>query len=1068
MPKRQQSIRDFSGGIADGINPRNLKDNQLQVSNNFIADGVGRLSAIPDKREFSSLAHNSIFPDGNSRNIHSWSADMAFEISAQSSSSNLALPAVERISVAKRAGLIFFHTSAFNNVGIYKNLTITNLNDDEIVEDLFMQANTGGTAYTDAIVQGNTVHKLEQIANGHDESQIPEGQVVWRWKTYTNDANRVTYRSDSSNATKLETGSELIFHGLNNNKHVVKKNVDTDFGANVGTYPVWVMEMEFDYWGALSLGFSGNWADGAHQGGEYLKKPNSGSHSYNGTNVSWTNLNNDAPATANLNRKNGAVTFNDSSNEIFGQFDKWKFKLENIHYYKKKTYTITIQVFSNPAQSASTNVILTYTNNYGETAADVIQGLFGGGEEEIESDNYDQENSTVYWSATDDGAYIFQDHRTLKPYGIGNVSYAISNEENTLNALTDGEKYQHLVAIANSNSQASIYTMEGDNWLDWGVDLRIDTSVTTNNKDITFFDVEGDLTLSCMAFRANNMPKWFGYLKVNKTYVDQNLTPASALFSTDFSPKPYQGRVTTGQSAQRTDTYSHMALSRKEGNQLFSPGGAGYLNGDTKLFRANTEDNEVTIVRHSRNYFAPEKTGLRLFYDFFDTGVIGVSNPGVIQAGLFKKDNPVHFYFSYVYKGGYVSKPERFTANSYRANSTYGRFQTGVPKDEECAMSVALVIGKQLIGGDGSGNIINPRLKGIEIWAKYVKTDPSNIYLVTEVDLNKGWRSNITGEWLPLSPYNYGSNYTNTGTLAGYSTGDFSTDGDFQKANYMVFDGPNTIESFRDRYGISYENTIGFTEGGTGWQTACVFNRKAYYGNVRIIGTDDEVVYKPDGILKSSKGMYGTVGIDNLIEATVNDGDEIVSLQVVGNKLCQFKKYSLTIMGVKILENGQSTEFIEQVIHHAGVYNENQICQTPYGLFWVSRSGVYTFDGNQINKLTEKNQGSTLSKEQWETFYGEKTFCGYDAYWNHVLIPRTNVNNNKTLIFSFNTSAFTSSNDILTGLKTSGFAQTREGHILYAQEKIESNTAITGSDSNNPSTQIGNTQNLTVQPNIAD
>ena len=69
MPKQQQSIRDFSGGIADGINPKELKENQLVSCNNLIPDGVGRLTSVPGNREASAVAVSSRLPSGNHKNL---------------------------------------------------------------------------------------------------------------------------------------------------------------------------------------------------------------------------------------------------------------------------------------------------------------------------------------------------------------------------------------------------------------------------------------------------------------------------------------------------------------------------------------------------------------------------------------------------------------------------------------------------------------------------------------------------------------------------------------------------------------------------------------------------------------------------------------------------------------------------------------------------------------------------------------------------------------------------------------------------------------------------------------
>ena len=99
MAKQQQSIRDFSGGINRGANPKNLKDNQLIESKNFISDAVGQLTTIQDEVIVSTNSLNKTLPDGNQKNIHSWKTDKSFDLSQ---TSNITVPSIAENQVAKR------------------------------------------------------------------------------------------------------------------------------------------------------------------------------------------------------------------------------------------------------------------------------------------------------------------------------------------------------------------------------------------------------------------------------------------------------------------------------------------------------------------------------------------------------------------------------------------------------------------------------------------------------------------------------------------------------------------------------------------------------------------------------------------------------------------------------------------------------------------------------------------------------------------------------------------------------------------------------------------------------
>lgn len=1097
MPKQQQSIRDFSGGIADGVNTKDLKENQLVECKNFIADGIGRLSTVPGTREASAVGVVSELPEGNAKNIHGWTADLAFEYTGQESGNNIEAPTITEVQVAKRASIDFWHSTSYLMAlnPFVKSLVIHNIDRDHPVLTWLVEANSykntydnldlnPPSAYDQSWAKGRSVKALEVLANQHTINPVyPENAIPWKWKTVSS-SNKVSHApSEMTNATQENNDGltdSAVGANLNGNRFVVEKVSDNaTWGSNSTTHPVWKMTLEFDYWGKINYSIEGTWGIPRENGIYYGYRPNTSNPSIvatHGVSHRSIDLNSSNPTTSNFNSRNGATFIVNNGihehTDVYGAYSKFSLNMVNISYYKTHKYTLNIQVYKDVEQTTFDTINLEYRNDLGEQVDDVFQGLLGGGENRIIHSGYSQDQA-IYWERHDGGVYLFQNSDTEKPYGIKQVTIARTQEVNASSSLSDGERYQHLVAIANKSAQASVYSMETDNWLPWSIDLREDTSVTTDNKGISFFDVEGYLTASCMAFKTNNIPQWFGYLDINKTYCLATMTPSTDFFSTKFSPTPYKQIVTTGLTANQNSTNdsasavitnSHQAVDWFSAEAVWS-GVTGWISGAANSFKNLDDDdnNKIRVLRHSKSYIGSESFGLRVFCQFFDDQNAGTNGTvaGVPMIGTFKKDNPVHFYYSYIYEGGYVSQPIRISCGVGATANQEGFPSSFAPKSDSVSMGINVVIGKQLIGGDGNNNILNLRLKGVEIWAKYTKSDPSNLYLITEIDLNKGYRSNLDRNWKSLSNYYFGS----SSVQSGYSTGDFTaSSSDKYKTDYLIFSEPNLIESFRNRYGLDYQDNIGFDQGGTGWKTACVFNRKAFYGNIRIVGKDGKIEYKPDAILKSAPSMYGTVGISTMIEATINDGDEIVSLQVVGNKLMQFKKYSLTIMGIKQLENGETSEIIEQVIHHSGVLSESQICKTPYGLFWVSRSGIYIYNGQSITKLSETKNGNLMSKKDWETFYGERTMCGYDAYWNHVIIPRTNLNNNKTFIYSFNTGAFTTTTEQINGLKTSGFIQTRTGHVMYAQEIAEAGSSITKSQSNTSDHSAGAT-NSTINQN---
>ena len=1175
MPKQQQSIRDFSGGINRGSNKKNLKDNQLVESRNFIADSVGQVTTIQDETGIAQNSLDANLPLGNQRNIHAWKSDTDFIISGQSS--NIATPTVTELQASVRARVLFYFSSEwgtqvstnaiadgqgsrttngvdgypgyatvisvtdstkftsqgkitfqdlhghtqilsytgvdythhkftgvtgwsnthsvwqYHSAGLFAlfltNQTISqyihqpvgdrsfemwNEDKNEIINIIDRTIDeTSGYKWHDALIQGLTVKKLEDLANKKtsvDYDSTIHGSIDWNWKTYDPSSTDAVSYDSTNNTNKLSTSTAYSNAVDGVNKFVVLRDTtEGELGgatSNIADYPSWKMEMVFDYYGQINIlvpDSSNSWkatrTNDIYQSSLEHEIAN-GNITDGSLTMKWqdwgTKYFMDGWA-GTFNQRPGAYNFSMNDNPHYGAFSKWKWAMGNVDIKSGFTYTVAIQVYTNVIQTGFETINLSYTSIYGDTVEEIIAGLYAGEEDKIGGGT---EAHQVFWKRVDGGVEIYQDSRTEIPYGIKTITVTRTSETDNSSSLTEADRDRRFIAIANSNATATIYQMENDQWMNWAIDLREDDTVTTSSPDLSFFDAEGNLFVCDSTMKANHKPRFFGMFTFNKTYLETDVN-ADGYEYTDLCPTPYEELIDTGAVAKHysygtnspktpkyKEQWSHMAFDPETADSFFNVTASesgetlNYNVGDSKIFfRKNSsgiieDTNSVNVRGFDQNFLLVEKTGLKLYCQFTDEATNTDEDKDKI-AGSFQKSDSVEFYWNYVYHGGYISKPKRFQVDGV-ANST--NFQSSSPANDNCAMGVMVMVGKQLLGGTGSG-MYNSRLKGIEIWAKY-STSPGEIYSICDIDLNKGWRSSLNGDWMALSNKSF---FGSGSPLSAYTTGDMSSITPVAKnrSNYMIYTVKNTIESFTSRYELHYGDDIGFNAVKTGWKTACMFNRRAYYGNVSIIGKDGTVNYFPDGILKSAKGMYSTVGVSNLIEASINDGDEITSLQVVGNKLLQFKRHGLTIMGIKILENGESREVIEQIVHQVGVESDSQVCQTPYGLFWVSRSGIYLYNGELIERLTENPEGSTISKSEWESFYGKRLHCGYDAYWNQVLIARDTVSNNKTLIFSFNNRAFSSSDSLFTASKKTGFAQTGQGHLMWAEEfENSSNSGI--------------------------
>jgi len=1051
VPKLVEVVNDFSGGIAKGYNPENLKNNQMQVCENLIADGVGSLTTVPNVETRSTSDINASIPPFKTRNLHTWSTDTNLSL-PQQPSNTVDEPTLTEVVTAKRARLLMY-MSPFSPMNTGLRFTAYDVQREEVIFNWGIELIKNITDWKHII--GESVLRLESRIHQDDISNPPQYKsdvINYRWATHAEMSSYLDGDGTEMSIGSLDPESNIV--DPHYAEYNAQSHIDGDANYNNGDYKITALNGNgefynhsrqfsyvlrtmaiFDYYGSININF-------LDAGGSLNKvKPASGNLTVNSESMTWDNLNysitDTTPKFGNSSVDSGSGTThmgldnfmwskvasgeNTGWQRAFGAYVRWKYIMASVPSNETATYSISINFYTNPEQSSTTEVAVTHDAQVGETSQDIIDNLFSKLITKIGDTCPDQQ---IYYEWREDGTGIDfgQNFDTPKPYGFQTSTATKTNIE-TQSDIQAGQQFSNMLVISSSESTAKVYNLNEDNFLDYSIDLKINSA--SYDTQLSYADTQGYLKVCDSIFYSNNKPKWYGYLNFNAyTYIDHTFvdgdgnTSTGGFFIDDVAPTPWY--------------YNKLQDGGDTSNIKEQPSHQGHTASVPRLFLYQDDQDTFDVTFSVTGTNRVHDTGLKLRIDWID----GVDSDADKLDGAFRKDEKVEFYWSYVYVGGGISQPIKFTKGS---SATGGVPWLTSPKADDVAMGFSIAMGPQMINGDDT-DTLNKRLKGIEIWAKYHKYDANNLYQICEIDLIKGWFSSAIGEWKPFETHVGSDN-----ELKAYIT--TKTQTDVELGQVPIFTTYPLI-SFYSKYRCSYDSPIGFESGGTGWKSHVVFNRRSYYGNVRIKNANGIITYYPDGIIKSAKGMYDVVSADNLIEATINDGDEITCLEVAGNKLMQFKKNSLAIMGIKTLENGENRETIEQTIQYCGVSSENQVCKTPYGVFWISRSGIYVYDGEKLDKLTENLQGSTISKVEWENFFGDRTHIGYDAYWNQIHICQDTQNNPKTLIYSFNTRAFTESNKLYASDIKTGFVNDINGHLLWAQVGTGSSSVTTNEDNN--------------------
>ena len=220
-----------------------------------------------------------------------------------------------------------------------------------------------------------------------------------------------------------------------------------------------------------------------------------------------------------------------------------------------------------------------------------------------------------------------------------------------------------------------------------------------------------------------------------------------------------------------------------------------------------------------------------------------------------------------------------------------------------------------------TGNLISERIQAINFYYSNNSDEASDLFFLVSAHLEKGLQQHggKTDRWAIESTYIHAT---------------------------ATVEAPS-VTTFESRNGFSPDETIDAR-----YKTAIVTNRRAYIGNIfqngRAFG---------DRIIKSPVNKFDTFPERNVIEASIQDGDEIVKLEEYADRLLEFKKNKMHLINVS-----QEIEFLEDTFIHKGVSHPAATCKTDFGIAWVNKHGCYLYDGQNVVNLLEKN-GIQMIKE---------------------------------------------------------------------------------------------------------
>ena len=242
-----------------------------------------------------------------------------------------------------------------------------------------------------------------------------------------------------------------------------------------------------------------------------------------------------------------------------------------------------------------------------------------------------------------------------------------------------------------------------------------------------------------------------------------------------------------------------------------------------------------------------------------------------------------------------------------------------------------------------------------------------------------------------------------------FITGTTSADDDFVWGDSYVRWGTNSGDTEWADHGYSEGDSFVVTGGETSGTNAnynkvftitSISNYQANITPTPTSGTDDTAKtifgfegYDPSLLLKTPAGQASGFP-DNLYIDLEFGGDEITVLESTADRLLVFSKHKLTIINV-----AQDVEFVEATMDFMGIEKHRQIVKVGEGFAWVNSSGVFHFDGQQVNPISGLKLSAISNIDDYSDGWNDSTSAiAYDPSRDLLWVW---INNEKIFYFCF-------------------------------------------------------------------
>jgi len=482
-------------------------------------------------------------------------------------------------------------------------------------------------------------------------------------------------------------------------------------------------------------------------------------------------------------------------------------------------------------------------------------------------------------------------------------------------------------------------------------------SSNTTTAQVNYYTVDGALRICDGLHTNSNTPQWYGYISRSHFAINRSTPPGAGSEITTYS------KWVTGNQQMPAPTKGLLGQENTAGNQthgVISGGTSDTALVDAGAFATFTDaddfvDNDYIAVNQSYSKYATITA--RTDANTLTTDSIPEDwNSGNSWSIM----PPIGTGFTLWFKWWAATKDEDWgPSDVYEVAASFiydGNQETDLYYYNHTVTSTAdfyLNLRADCLGD------FNPRYTDFMIY--YRKEGEIDWLFLAEISLSDGMR------------LGKGSVY------AGWGGGTESNNGTDIDSHFtqIQIHSPPTLLTYDIKSGSTLDNRLTSVT----YKTAVVSNRRAYIGNVQYTDFNSIVHTKGDAVIKSTVNQFDTFGLNGLLEASVNDGDNIIKLEAYADRLLIFKKNKLELLNIS-----QEVEFLEDTFRHKGVSHPAATCKTDFGIAWVNRQGCYLYDGQKVNNLLEKGGRQIIKESDWDGFTTDNSIIGYVPKKRQIIV----------------------------------------------------------------------------------